>query len=89
VPNDAITSNPMHDTIFNLLSEVLSRKLTETGATPSAIDPETSLLATGLVDSNGLLDILLEVEDRSGCRFDPLRIDFESGATLRGLTDAF
>jgi acyl carrier protein len=89
VPNDTITSDPMHDTIFQLLLDALSRKLGETGAAPSAIDPDTSLLATGLIDSNGLLDILLEVEDRSGHRFDPLRIDFESGATLRGLADAF
>ena len=53
------------------------------------IDDSTHLLKVGLVDSKGLLDIILEVEQRCGVQFNPEHIDFETGITFGGLIDAF
>ena len=53
------------------------------------IDGSTHLLELGLIDSTGLLDIILEVETRCGVQFNPEHIDFETGITLASLTSAF
>src|SRR5262249_54378357 len=53
------------------------------------IDGSTRLLDVGLIDSKDLVDIILEVETRCGVMFNPERIDFETGITLRSLVGAF
>ena len=53
------------------------------------IDGSTHLLQLGLIDSTGLLDIILEVETRCGVQFNPEHINFETGITLASLTSAF
>ena len=42
------------------------------------IAPDADLIELGLVDSQALLDVILEVEQQSGCLFDAERIDFET-----------
>jgi acyl carrier protein len=50
------------------------------------IDALTQLLE---VDSNDLLDIILEVEERCGVEFNPEHINFVTGITLGSLISAF
>lgn len=72
-----------------LLSDALARRLRQAGRTAARIDPDTDLLELGLIDSQALLDMILDVEQGSGHLFDADGMDFESGVTLRRLAAAF
>jgi hypothetical protein len=79
----------MKDDLRTIVIEALQRKLSETGRPAVAITGGAKLLELDIVDSQGLLDIILEVEARCGRQFDPEGIDFEDGITLDALTRAF
>jgi hypothetical protein len=78
-----------NDTVRRLLMEVLLRNLDVAALPLDGVDAKTPLMELGVIDSQGLLDIILEVEDRCGLVFDPLRIDLESGVTLDLIATAF
>ncbi len=59
------------------------------GARNRNIDYDMDLIEYGVVDSQGLLDLILEVETHSNRMFDAERIDFEGGVTLRRIAEAF
>ena len=73
---------------LHLLSDAMLRRLRQDGRTPK-IDPDTDLIETGLIDSQALLDVILDVEANSGRLFDAEGMDFERGVTLRRLAAAF
>jgi acyl carrier protein len=77
------------DDLRAIVIEALQRKLREAGRHEVAITGGTNLLELDIVDSQGLLDIILEIEARCGRQFDPEGIDFEGGITLDSLTQAF
>lgn len=72
-----------------LLTDALARRLREDGRATPRIDPDSDLIELGLVDSQALLDMILDVERGSGRLFDADGMDFESGVTLRRLAAAF
>jgi acyl carrier protein len=72
-----------------LLADVLAQRLREEGHSVARIDPDADLIELGLVDSQALLDVILDVEQASGRMFDADGMDFESGVTLRRLAAAF
>jgi acyl carrier protein len=74
---------------LTLVTEALFRRLRQEGGTAPRITPDADLVELGLVDSQALLDIILDVEQQSGALFNADRIDFESGMTLRHLAAAF
>ena len=74
---------------LNLLTDALARRLRQDGRTTARIDPDSDLIELGLVDSQALLDMILDVEQGSGHLFDADGMDFESGVTLRRLAAAF
>ena len=53
------------------------------------IDEEAGLVALGLADSEDLVEIILEVEERCECEFNPEAIDSSEELTLRSLVSAF
>lgn len=73
----------------SLLAEVLAQRLQQEGRSMPRIDLDSDLIELGIVDSQALLDVILEVEGRSGCLFDAEGMDFEGGVTLRRLAAAF
>ena len=77
------------DLVRRLLMEVLIRRLASAGISAAGIDETTALIDLGVIDSQALLDIILEVEDDCGRTFDPLRIDLESDVTLERIAMAF
>ena len=83
----AIASNA--DTALQALRQALARKLGGAGRRTSAIGDNSNLFDVGVVDSQGLLDLILEVEENCGLMFDPARINFENGVTLGALALAF
>lgn len=53
------------------------------------IGDECNLLDLGLIDSEDLVEVILEVEERCRCEFNPEAIDIENGLTLKNLVAAF
>lgn len=72
-----------------LLNDALSRRLRQDGRAGVRIDPDADLIELGLINSQALLDMILDVEQGSGRLFDADGMDFESGVTLRRLAAAF
>jgi hypothetical protein len=87
VQQDAMTA--AEDSPLRLLTDALARQLRRDGRAASRIDLDADLLALGVVDSQALLDMILDVEQGSGRLFDADGMDFESGVTLRRLAAAF
>lgn len=78
------SSNP----ILRLLGDAVTRRLGRS-ARGVRVDYDTDLIEYGVLDSQGLLDLILEVETHSDRMFDAERIDFEGGVTLRRIAEAF
>jgi acyl carrier protein len=72
-----------------LLADALTRRLQRDGRSLSRIDSDTDLIELGLIDSQALLDMILDVEQESGQMFDADGMDFEGAVTLRRLAAAF
>jgi acyl carrier protein len=72
-----------------LLTDALTRRLRQDGRSAQRIDADADLIEHGLIDSQALLDMILDVEQGSGQMFDAEGMDFESGVTLRRLAAAF
>ena len=75
--------------LLRTLTEILARRLRADGRAAPAFDETTSLLEGGLIDSQALLDVILEVETTCGRVFDPDRVDFAGELTLGTLAHAF
>jgi len=75
--------------LVQLLSSALVRRLRQDGRGAARIGPDSDLIELGLVDSQALLDMILEAEAGSGWMFDAEGMDFESGVTLRRLAASF
>lgn len=76
-------------TPLTLLADALAHRLRQEGHSPRRIDPDIDLIELGLIDSQGLLDMILHVEQASGRIFDADGMNFEHGVTLRHLAAAF
>ena len=79
---------PEFELVSSVLMEALRRKLVDSGRT-AEFDQQTELIEVGLIDSQDLLDLIMEVEQRCGRVFDPERIDLEDAITLAKLASAF
>lgn len=88
MPADLTTVANDHSAII-LVSDAVTRRLRQEGRTAPRIDPDTDLIELGLVDSQALLDIILDVEQQSGILFDAENMEFEDGVTLRRLAAGF
>jgi acyl carrier protein len=84
-----LTNHAADSSSLALLADVLAQRLREEGHSVARIDPDADLIELGLVDSQALLDVILDVEQASGRMFDADGMDFESGVTLRRLAAAF
>jgi acyl carrier protein len=67
----------------------LGRTLSASGRGADDIDEQSRLLELGLIDSEDLIEIILEVEQQCGCEFNPEQMDLEAGLTLGELISAF
>lgn len=74
--------------VHAVLAEALARKLRDAGRIV-AVARDTALMESGLIDSQDLLDLILEVEERCGRVFDPECFDGGDAITLAKLAGAF
>jgi hypothetical protein len=88
VQHDVMTT-AANNTPLTLLTDALARRLRQEGRATLRIDADADLIELGLVDSQALLDMILDVEQGSGQLFDADGMDFENGVTLRRLAAAF
>jgi len=88
VPHDMTPIGPDRLPLM-LLSDALARRLRQDGRSAPKIDADMDLIESGLVDSQALLDVILDVEGECGRMFDADGMDFENGVTLRRLAAAF
>ncbi len=58
----------MIDTILSILSDIC-------GADEGEITPDTELFEEGILDSFGLVQLLVELEEQAGVRLDPAALD--------------
>jgi acyl carrier protein len=58
--------------------------LAEIGADTSEVDPQTHLIATGVLDSLGTLAFLDFIEQQSGTEIEVETLDLEAISTLHG-----
>ena len=75
--------------VREVLRGALARYLGRAGRAEALIDARTDLLQLGPIDSQALVDIILEVEESSGRIFDPERLSLEGGITLDTIAGAF
>lgn len=77
------------EAVRSTVLRALMRKLSAAGRDSGSVDDGSKLLELGLIDSEDLIEIILEVEEQCECQFDPEGIDLESGLTLAGLIGSF
>jgi len=77
------------DAVRAAVLRAMARRLAASGRQPQEVNMTARLLELGLFDSEDLIDIILEVEERCDLSFDPDRLDLEAGLTLAGLVECF
>jgi len=53
------------------------------------ISPDTDLIATGMLDSFGFIDLIMFIESQSGCKIDLTNIDPSEFCIVKGLCRIF
>jgi acyl carrier protein len=85
-----LETKPRTTEIVEAIRELLGPSQQQMMMTPEGeIDMSIQLLELGLVDSKGLLEMIVEIEHRCGVEFNPDRIDVDKGVTLGALANAF
>jgi acyl carrier protein len=69
------------------LTEEVCRMTNGTRPIECVIEPDTDLLATGILDSMALVDLLNFIETKYGCRVNLLDADPAQFSTIRGLCE--
>ena len=77
------------DFVGSTVRQILSLRLAAAGVSDDELTQGTKLLEIGLIDSEDLVEVILEVEERCGCEFNPVEIDLEGGLTLDKFTSSF
>jgi acyl carrier protein len=75
------TENDLVDLVINWVLEYKK----EDGLRDGAITAETDLIANGLLDSYGMIDLLLFVETCVGCKIDLTDVDPAEFSLVRGV----
>jgi acyl carrier protein len=78
-----------HEAVRSVVLRALMGKLDAAGRGRNDLDDGSKLLELGLVDSEDLIEIILDVEVQCGCEFNPQEIDLETGLTLGNLIGSF
>ena len=73
------------DELAHLAVDWIRRNDRETGTTNGKIDRSTNLLADGVLDSIGFLELISYLEQESGGRIELLDAELEEIATVDGL----
>jgi hypothetical protein len=81
--------NRVDAAVLRALTAALSRGSHAEASPPDGSDGASDMSDIALLDSQRLLDIILEVEERCGRVFDADRVDFADDLTVEKLAGAF
>jgi acyl carrier protein len=65
-----MTAPPTADTVRELILERVAEQLAAKGLTPSDVPPSFDLLLEGVIDSFGVVELIVMIEQRFGIEFD-------------------
>ena len=69
--------------IYETILDVIEPRLSEAGFDRATIEPETDL--SSFIDSFGLLETIMDIEERAGVSADLGEMDFAKAMTIGGL----
>jgi acyl carrier protein len=65
-----MTTSPTANAVRELILERVAEQLAAKGLTPSDVPPSFDLLLEGVIDSFGVVELILMLEQRFGIEFD-------------------
>jgi acyl carrier protein len=65
-----MTASPTADAVRELILEQVAEQLAAKGLTPSDVPPSFDLLLEGVIDSFGVVELILMLEQSFGIEFD-------------------
>lgn len=83
-----MSESPSKEELIGLAAEWIREHSPNARAGGAELSPDTQLLATGLIDSLGLVDLLAFLEKATGAEIDLLELDEDEIGTLEGLCRA-
>ncbi len=69
--------------LYAVILDVIDSRLSQAGFDRHTIPPDTNLM--DIIDSFGIFETLLEIEERAGISADLAKMDFAKAMTLSGL----
>jgi len=78
---NSLTESDLVDLVIQWIKEYKN----DDGLEDRPITAETDLIGTGLLDSYGMIDLLMFVETRTGCRIDLADVDPTEFSVVRGV----
>jgi acyl carrier protein len=80
-----VSSISEKELIERVIGWIRSNHRPATAATSAAITEETDLLATGLLDSFGFVDLILFIESQNDCEVDLTHAEPKEFSVVKGL----
>ena len=78
-------SSLAYNELYEVILDVIEPKLSEAGFDRATINPEAEL--SSFLDSFGLLEAIMDIEEHSGMSADIGKMDFEKAMTISGLAN--
>ena len=78
-------NNDSYSRLREIILEIINPKLGQAGIDPDNFDDHTDLLASAILDSFDYLDMISELEEKSGIPVDLAEIDDQDIAAIHGL----
>ena len=73
-----------YDELREMVLDAIAHKIDAAGLNRQEFDDSIDLLQSGLIDSFDFLDLISEIEQRSGIEIDLAKLDENNFTTLRG-----
>jgi len=74
-----------YNELYEVILDVIEPRFSEAGHARATIDPDAEL--SSFLDSFGLLESIMDIEERSGMSADIGEMDFEKAMTISGLAN--
>jgi acyl carrier protein len=81
-------SNKSYSELREIILDIIGPNLSQAGIQHAEFVDDTDLLVSAILDSFDYLDLISELEERSGITIDLAAMDDQNIATAKGLIDA-
>ena len=80
-------SKKTYEELYEIILAILESRLEAAGFDRDTVLPETDLMESGILDSFGMLDALMQIEEQAGVSTDLGEMDFEKAMNIKGLAE--